>query len=346
MAYDNSRQEDQDPYGWNTDAGSMPYQDNSNPSQPAADSTTGTDNTSPWAPFYYQKAGIAAAYKKYLGRDIKESVPGLQEGEYQYWLGNQDYENGIKNSGEAQAYAASQAGNNSGGGGSQSGGSSGGGSSTSQSVPVNPNQVVQSANTIYQGSFQPGISGGIVPNPQGVSQDLIDQLMNRAKQSLAIDPTTDPIIHPQVDAAAATQERSRRNYLNDLAESSNPYSTGALNTAGTQTAEAAGQNVSALQSQLVQNELGSRRQEIAGALNSMAGLLTADQQLSLQRQLDSVNAALAQQQLSQSNNQWLGDLAYRYAALGSQNDQFANTFGLNLANQANYWDWIRSGGKF
>ena len=157
------------------------------------------------------------------------------------------------------------------------------------------------------------------------NQELIDLLMKRAKGSLNIDPTTDPIIRPQVDNYAAAQERSRRNFLNETAESSNPYATGMLNTARTQTAERAGQNTADFQGTLMQNELGSRRKEIQDALTEAGSLLTAQQQLSLQKELGLIDSALKQQQIN------------------SGNDQFAGTLGLNTTNMANYWDAVRSG---
>lgn len=67
--------------------------------------------SNPYAGYFGQGAGIAGAYKKYLGRDISGSLDANDPsklGEYQSWLGNQGYEEGIKNSGEAQAYAARQ----------------------------------------------------------------------------------------------------------------------------------------------------------------------------------------------------------------------------------------------
>lgn len=158
-------------------------------------------------------------------------------------------------------------------------------------------------------------------------QKLVDLLMGRAQQSLDIDPTKDSVIRPQVDNYAAAQERSRRNYLNDMAESSNPYATGAMNTARTQTAEHAAQSTADLQSTLVGRELQSRRGEIQQALQEMGQLLTSDQQMALQRELAQIDASLRQQQIN------------------SNNDQFNARLGLDAEDRANYWDWKRSGGR-
>lgn len=252
------------------------------------------------------------------------------------------------------------------GGGSNSDPGSGGNSY------VNTNPDITANIRQFAANLNPGISGGIVQNPGASSQALVDALLKRSQQSLSIDPNTDPIIHPQVDAASAIQQRGRRNYLNDLAESSNPYATGARQTAANQTQEANDQNIAGLQSQLVQNELGARRNDISNAMGSMGSLLTNDQQLSLQRQMDAISSALGQQQmnnnlglglltannqsqglanqnqqyyagLSAQDRQFLNSLAYQYAGLNSNNSQFAANYGLNATNQANYWDAIRRG---
>lgn len=222
------------------------------------------------------------------------------------------------------------------------GGSAGGGSSSSGPAPF----------VDFSQYFQPNrIPGGILQDAPGFSKDLVDQLTARAKQSLNIDPKTDPIIRPQVDTANATMQRQRRSYLNDLAESSNPYQTGAQNTAATQTAEAVGQNTASLESQLVQNELNARRQEIQSALEQEGNLLTTDQYLSLQRELNAVNAGLQQQAQAQNYNLGLGNLNLGWGNLGlgygqlqSNNDQFAANYNLNATDRANYWDWLRRGG--
>ena len=51
------------------------------------------------------RAGIADAYKQYLGRDITDN-------EYGYWTGNNNYADAIKNSAEAQQYAKTGQGGN------------------------------------------------------------------------------------------------------------------------------------------------------------------------------------------------------------------------------------------
>jgi hypothetical protein len=65
----------------------------------------------------------------------------------------------------------------------------------------------------------------------------------------------------------------------------------------------------------MQNELTARRGEITQALQEMGTLLTADQQLALQKELGEINAMLASGQL-----------------------------GLDSQNWANRWNWLNSTG--
>jgi len=175
------------------------------------------------------------------------------------------------------------------------------------------------------------------------NQKLIDLLMSRATQSLSIDPTTDKVIRPQVDNFAATQERQRRNFLNDLAESNSPYSTGAMQTAATQSSEVAGQNTANLESELVGRELTSRRQEIQDALQQMGQLLTSDQEMALREELGKIDAALRGTQIGNQNSQFYSDLGLRNRALNSQNDQYLSDLGFRSADRASYWDALRRG---
>lgn len=157
----------------------------------------------------------------------------------------------------------------------------------------------------------------------GQSQDLVNLLMQRAQQSLNIDPTTDSIIKPQIDAARANSDRMNRSYMSQAAERGGPNSN--TDAIGRSLAENSAQGITGLQSQLTQNELTSRRQEIQNALSESGSMLTSQQQMSLQQELGLINAQLQQSQQ------------------GNQNDQFLATLGLNSENQSNYWDSLRQG---
>lgn len=168
--------------------------------------------------------------------------------------------------------------------------------------------------------------GGINSNAGGrpsSSNDLWIMLMQRASQGLNIDPN-DPIIAGQVNAFRAEQERGVRNDLADQAEAQGPNANLTLERRVAN--EKAAQSTGALQSQLINNELVAKRNEIAQALAQMGGMLTEQQRIDLQRELGKLNASLEQQRIT------------------NQNNQFLDEYGLRVTDLANTWDWRRSGG--
>ena len=122
---------------------------------------------------------------------------------------------------------------------------------------------------------------------------LYEQLQTRAQQSLNIDPN-DPIIKAQVDNYRAESERAFRNVRSDAAESKNPLRPTQDRMAG----ERVSQGVASMQAELMARELSSRRGEIVGALSSMGGILTEDQQAGLQRELSNLDNMIRQQQVN------------------------------------------------
>lgn len=186
------------------------------------------------------------------------------------------------------------------------------------------------------------------------NQNIVNLLANRANQSLNIDPTTDSIIQPQVSDYSAAQTRQNRQALNQMAESTSPYSTGAVNTAATQLAENASQNTANMQASLVQNELAARRTEIQNALSEMGSMLTSDQQMQLQQQLGLIDASIQRQSVANQYTLGQGQLANQLTLgegqlglgqqqINSNNDQFAANYGLNANNQNNYWSALQNG---
>jgi flagellar biosynthesis chaperone FliJ len=59
--------------------------------------------------------------------------------------------------------------------------------------------------------------------------------------------------------------------------------------------ETLGQNVGTFESQLIGSELQRRRDEVAQALQTMAGFISDEQQRALQQQLAALDAAIQQQ---------------------------------------------------
>lgn len=204
---------------------------------------------------------------------------------------------------------------------------------------------------------------------KGRRDGLYQTLLDRTKQSTVIDPN-DPNIKAQTDQFGAATTRQTRDFLADLAERKGPLAniSGETRIAN----EHAGQAKGSLHASLMANELQNRRNEIAGAISGMQGMLTADQATGLQRELGLLGNAINQQQLGISNKgldiqSALGNRGYDvqsqlgnrgldldslkttllnnqfYAGLGSQNDQFAAQLGLNSADRAAYWDAIASG---
>lgn len=124
----------------------------------------------------------------------------------------------------------------------------------------------------------------------GKSNALLDYLMGRGTgqisdstlPALQVDPN-DPIIKRQVNAYSATQTRAERNYEAALAERAGTNANiGAERRIG---AENVGMATSGFEAQLMNQELGARRQEIQQALSGAYGALTAEQSMQLQEEL-------------------------------------------------------------
>lgn len=155
-----------------------------------------------------------------------------------------------------------------------------------------------------------GSAGGLGFNDPNVQQ-LYQLLLGRATQGLALDPNSPEIAGP-TQAYAAEQERSRRNYLSQLAESSNPNAN--LTTEERLTAETAGQNTSGYQANLIAQQMQARRTEIQQALSEMGSVLTSQQQLALQTELAQLDNALQQSRLTEQGREFDKNLGYEYDA--------------------------------
>ncbi len=156
-------------------------------------------------------------------------------------------------------------------------------------------------------------------------EDLKRWCEGRAQQSLKVDPN-DPIIRAQSDAYSANTTRSGRQYLQGLAEKQGANAN--IGSEGRMVAEKGAQAGAAYEGQLLQNELEARRTEIQNALTGAAGLLTAEQQMQLQEELQQLDHAqqLYEYQYSQAQNQSqfdknLTQRAYEF----DTTDQFRNS---------------------
>lgn len=172
---------------------------------------------------------------------------------------------------------------------------------------------------------------GNVQNQDPRAAALYEQLLGRSQQGLALD-RNDPVIRAQSDAYGANAERAKRNYLGDVAEQSGPLAN--IRGEERMAAERVGQQTGSFEAELMGRELTSRRQEIAQALTSMQGMLSADQQAGLTRELAALDAAIKReglklqgqglnlqgQQMGQQNDQFLRELAQRQWYQGDQSD--------------------------
>lgn len=193
------------------------------------------------------------------------------------------------------------------------------------------------------GGMPPGMSGlpyeGYVPPGTGASGDLrsqiVNQLLQRSQQSLY--DKNDPAIRAQADSYSADVERQKRNYLADLAEKAGP----GANLRGEQRVanERAGQAVGKFSAGLIGEQINARRQEIAQALQMLQGQLTSEQEMSLRRELASMDDATKRLGID-VQREGLG-LDWRKALL--QNDQFGRDLGLRAEDRYNYWDAVNRG---
>lgn len=208
---------------------------------------------------------------------------------------------------------------------------------------------------------QPRVPGGFPPESQprvpGGQQSLFDILMGRATQGLNVD-RNDPVIRAQSDAYSANEQRARRDFLDTQAERGNPYGTGAMLGQERMSAEGVGQRTGAFEAEAMGRELAAKRYEIQSALDGARGMLTAQQQMDLQRELALMDDALKRHQIETQNSQFGASLAQQgnqfNANLGQQESQFArtqgqqqgqfnSTLGFNTDDRRSYWDAIRRG---
>lgn len=196
------------------------------------------------------------------------------------------------------------------------------------------------------GNGTPGAPGTTPAANDPAWDALYNQLLQRSQQSLAID-RNDPTIRAQGDAYAAAAERARRNYISDAAE--NQGSLANLRGEERLAAERMGQSVAANEASLMQRELDARREEIQNALTQRQGMLTAQQQMALQKELTLIDDAtkrlgLANQNsqfyanLKQQGSQFNQDLAFRRAQLAEQSRSEAARLGFSYDSL----EWQRS----
>lgn len=195
-------------------------------------------------------------------------------------------------------------------------------------------QMIASGQTPDQAAGASGAAPAAPTGPTGMNDPnataLFNTLMGIADQSQTIDPN-DPVIASQVNAYGAQQTKAARDAQSAVAGAKGgTYDPTAAESRSLQ--ETAGANTSAFQASTMANELAARRTQIQNALSGAAGLLTAEQQMSLQDELTKLEQAQQllefQQSQAQQQSQFSQNLeqgAYEFDTNANNNQQVALT---------------------
>ncbi len=152
-------------------------------------------------------------------------------------------------------------------------------------------------------------------------QALYEEIMSRYRSNDGMVGRDNPMVRGQADVFAAQQERARRDYLADLAESES-LSGGPINLRGEErmAMERMGRDTGAFEAELMAREQANRRGIQQSSLDSAVRLLDVDSQQQLSRELGLSDLDLRRQQLGQSQDQFLRELAMREWDLMNRND--------------------------
>lgn len=167
------------------------------------------------------------------------------------------------------------------------------------------------------------------PAPQQASPggDLMNLLMQRIQRP---DVTAnDPTVRSQADAYSANQTRGSRNYIADLAEKAGPLAN--LQGESRMASERAAQASGSFEAETLARVQAQRAQEIEQELQLYGSLLSDQQRMALQRELQ-------QMQLQQNQSQF-------GASQAQAQDQFLRELALREAGQNNAFDlgWAQLG---
>ena len=218
-------------------------------------------------------------------------------------------------------------------------------------APAATNVQQQAANAQTY-SATPGAAPTAYTTNQGTQDVIRNTYLQRAMQGTTIDARTDPNIRQQSDAFAAAMERARRDAVADAAERN--FAQG-LASSGAATAEQrlinerAAQARGSFEAELVARELANRRDEIREALGALTGLLTADQEAALRRELAELEAQLqragiasseklAARELDLKRTLGLKGLDLDRLRIELQNQQFNKQLGFNIADREAFWN--------
>lgn len=147
---------------------------------------------------------------------------------------------------------------------------------------------------------------------------MFDSLLARIRENSGTASADNPIVRAQADAYAAQEERSRRDYLADLAEREGPLA----NLRGEQRMgyERRGQRVGAFQAELMAREQMAMRDQLKTAYDQAIRMLDFESAEALQREMAAIDQQLRGRQLDQSQDQFLRELGLREWDLLNRND--------------------------
>lgn len=173
---------------------------------------------------------------------------------------------------------------------------------------------------------------GLSPAQSAQRDALYQELMDRSKQGLNIDAQNDANIRQQADPYEAAMIRAERERMANVAEGRGPLA----NIEGERRlgAEKVGQASGAFEAGLIGDEIAARRAEIESALRQRSGMLSQDQQESLQRELANLDDQLKRYQISQQAGQFSAGLGLDRQRLQSSEDQFM----AELASRNQQWE--------
>lgn len=165
------------------------------------------------------------------------------------------------------------------------------------------------------------------------------------KNSQPVD-ANDPIITSQMAAYRGEQGRNTQLMRETLAErnAATGGTSGALESGIKSTVEDAGNKSASAEASAMVNELTQRRGALQAALQTGAGVLSADEQNNLQSTIAQINGQLGKLGIQAGQSNTAATLALQSLlgnkSLDQQNNQFYDDFGAKQANQSSQLDQL------
>lgn len=147
--------------------------------------------------------------------------------------------------------------------------------------------------------FLTNLLGKVAAGPASTGQrsDIVSQLLAQAKQLGQPVTADDPVIKSQTDAYSGATDRALSQYQMAAAERAHAEGvpTGAFDSQIGNATMQAGQAKGSMTSQLMSDELNSRRSALVSTLSTAGSQLSAQDQADLQGEIAAIDASLGQQ---------------------------------------------------